>query len=114
MGNREWGIGKRARCAGVASPITHHPSPSWASAAHRKSCCHIWWSFFRNCHTGVPPWLNSSRTTPVDEIDAITMRFIVQLSAFQSLDRKSTRLNSSHLGISYAVFCLKKKKTKDE
>src|SRR5215212_11709727 len=28
----------------------------------------------------------------------------------QGRDRKSTRLNSSHLGISYAVFCLKKKK----
>src|SRR5262245_64715563 len=28
----------------------------------------------------------------------------------QKVDRKSTRLNSSHLGISYAVFCLKKKK----
>src|SRR3712207_8467879 len=28
------------------------------------------------------------------------------------LDRKSTRLNSSHANISYAVFCLKKKKTK--
>src|SRR5258705_9149133 len=28
----------------------------------------------------------------------------------KSLDRKSTRLNSSHLGISYAVFCLKKKR----
>src|SRR5256885_11855601 len=27
-------------------------------------------------------------------------------------DRKSTRLNSSHLVISYAVFCLKKKKTR--
>src|SRR5258705_2838272 len=27
-------------------------------------------------------------------------------------DRKSTRLNSSHLGISYAVFCLKKKRDK--
>src|SRR4051812_49516977 len=27
-----------------------------------------------------------------------------------SLDRKSTRLNSSHMSISYAVFCLKKKK----
>src|SRR5690606_42052441 len=27
------------------------------------------------------------------------------------LDRKSTRLNSSHVKISYAVFCLKKKKT---
>src|SRR5262245_66538976 len=28
-------------------------------------------------------------------------------------DRKSTRLNSSHLGISYAVFCLKKKNQRD-
>src|SRR5262245_20295638 len=28
----------------------------------------------------------------------------------QGIDRKSTRLNSSHLGISYAVFCLKKNK----
>src|ERR1035441_5228533 len=28
----------------------------------------------------------------------------------KAIDRKSTRLNSSHLGISYAVFCLKKKK----
>src|SRR5438034_6553770 len=30
------------------------------------------------------------------------------------LDRKSTRLNSSHTVISYAVFCLKKKKQKNE
>src|SRR2546426_3917132 len=29
-------------------------------------------------------------------------------------DRKSTRLNSSHLVISYAVFCLKKKKKKEQ
>src|SRR5204862_3649272 len=29
-------------------------------------------------------------------------------------DRKSTRLNSSHVEISYAVFCLKKKKTKNK
>src|SRR5256885_8263089 len=29
-------------------------------------------------------------------------------------DRKSTRLNSSHLVISYAVFCLKKKKTRKQ
>src|SRR5690242_21374599 len=31
-----------------------------------------------------------------------------------TLDRKSTRLNSSHMSISYAVFCLKKKKKKAE
>src|SRR5690349_23995091 len=30
--------------------------------------------------------------------------------ALRALDRKSTRLNSSHVEISYAVFCLKKKK----
>src|SRR2546426_4838951 len=34
--------------------------------------------------------------------------FVMSISA----DRKSTRLNSSHLVISYAVFCLKKKKIK--
>src|SRR5947207_6972984 len=33
-------------------------------------------------------------------------------SDFAPDDRKSTRLNSSHTVISYAVFCLKKKKTK--
>src|SRR5688500_19907227 len=33
----------------------------------------------------------------------------IQRSLDRALDRKSTRLNSSHLVISYAVFCLKKK-----
>src|SRR5690606_40963239 len=33
-----------------------------------------------------------------------------RLMAEHGLDRKSTRLNSSHVKISYAVFCLKKKK----
>src|SRR5437899_8923041 len=33
-----------------------------------------------------------------------------QIGSHLNRDRKSTRLNSSHLGISYAVFCLKKKK----
>src|SRR3712207_8935217 len=32
----------------------------------------------------------------------------------RKIDRKSTRLNSSHANISYAVFCLKKKKTIQE
>src|SRR5690606_38451901 len=33
-----------------------------------------------------------------------------EMRSIQQLDRKSTRLNSSHVKISYAVFCLKKKK----
>src|SRR5437870_11820481 len=36
-------------------------------------------------------------------------RVLEYLNAIQSRDRKSTRLNSSHVAISYAVFCLKKK-----
>src|SRR5690349_23095481 len=36
----------------------------------------------------------------------------VQVLSFTLADRKSTRLNSSHVEISYAVFCLKKKKKK--
>src|SRR5215510_6383518 len=35
-------------------------------------------------------------------------------AALRRGDRKSTRLNSSHVAISYAVFCLKKKKKKEE
>src|SRR3712207_8730195 len=40
------------------------------------------------------------------------IRVLQRVSYFFSQDRKSTRLNSSHANISYAVFCLKKKKKK--
>src|SRR2546430_7648134 len=47
-----------------------------------------------------------------DRLDAVLVRELetVDVAAAQQLDRKSTRLNSSHSQISYAVFCLKKKK----
>src|SRR5256885_11656162 len=44
------------------------------------------------------------------EIRARHPRFHLPLPPVRHTDRKSTRLNSSHLVISYAVFCLKKKK----
>src|SRR5688500_19937936 len=40
----------------------------------------------------------------------VPQAFDANRDAKRKLDRKSTRLNSSHLVISYAVFCLKKKK----
>src|SRR5256885_10768533 len=54
---------------------------------------------------GMPHW----------EEDVVAQREHVRLcfelaARFEREDRKSTRLNSSHLVISYAVFCLKKKK----
>src|SRR5690554_2547575 len=42
------------------------------------------------------------------------MKIIRTLRPLAGKDRKSTRLNSSHVRISYAVFCLKKKKTIDQ
>src|SRR5256885_6855473 len=45
-----------------------------------------------------------------DELDLHGMNRQVAAVSVSELDRKSTRLNSSHLVISYAVFCLKKKK----
>src|SRR5947209_9342695 len=43
------------------------------------------------------------------DFDDAGMRLDVALVHRRGLDRKSTRLNSSHANISYAVFCLKKK-----
>src|SRR3712207_7230981 len=40
----------------------------------------------------------------------VALDAVVALSEMPGRDRKSTRLNSSHANISYAVFCLKKKK----
>src|SRR5690349_23732510 len=51
------------------------------------------------------PWCLPARKAP-----PITSRKSIDSSA--EPDRKSTRLNSSHVEISYAVFCLKKKKKK--
>src|SRR5205814_7575408 len=44
--------------------------------------------------------------------DSLNVNGIAPTPPKHERDRKSTRLNSSHLGISYAVFCLKKKKKK--
>src|SRR5258705_9158911 len=52
---------------------------------------------------------------PTNAAPRLRLIFVLIRSVFQNggtswrRDRKSTRLNSSHLGISYAVFCLKKK-----
>src|SRR5690554_6994270 len=43
----------------------------------------------------------------------LTAEPVVQIGVVIGADRKSTRLNSSHVRISYAVFCLKKKKKKN-
>src|ERR1039458_6117514 len=76
---------------------------------------------FDGFYAGTPPW-DIGRPQPaflsLAEAGAIRGRVLdvgcgtgehALMAAGMGLDRKSTRLNSSHLGISYAVFCLKKK-----
>src|SRR2546429_2890973 len=53
-------------------------------------------------------WLSCGSRT----ISSTSYTLPTHTSAFVRRDRKSTRLNSSHGYISYAVFCLKKKKNK--
>src|SRR5256886_11933180 len=56
--------------------------------------------------TGFPRWIRNSTAV------ALGASLVTVLVSCLAGDRKSTRLNSSHSQISYAVFCLKKKKKK--
>src|SRR5699024_12191799 len=59
-------------------------------------------------NTGKPTTLRSVRPGPG------YWECLCSTSSTRWIDRKSTRLNSSHVSISYAVFCLKKKKIREE
>src|SRR2546429_3681890 len=61
----------------------------------------------------IPQWLPRQRTTAAHSSRVLRrIGFLpVSFTRRRARDRKSTRLNSSHGYISYAVFCLKKKKT---
>src|SRR3712207_8223755 len=55
----------------------------------------------------------STRRRSRDSVERAIFR-VLRPVGIAFLDRKSTRLNSSHAHISYAVFCFKKKKNKNE
>src|SRR3712207_7867957 len=57
-------------------------------------------------------WLASPVSGSLEASAARSVRWRVSHASVRPKDRKSTRLNSSHANISYAVFCLKKKKKK--
>src|SRR5690606_41852505 len=60
-------------------------------------------------HDALPIYV-STRQTPSARLVVDDVLILLALVAVATRDRKSTRLNSSHVKISYAVFCLKKKK----
>src|SRR3989442_10838746 len=61
------------------------------------------------------PYRRSSDLVPhLKKVDPVLAQVIDKVGIYKGWpDRKSTRLNSSHVRISYAVFCLKKKKKPD-
>src|SRR5690606_15420117 len=61
--------------------------------------------------TGVHKYVVHAQHPNCPNVDS-TLNFDIDVQPNPSVDRKSTRLNSSHVKISYAVFCLKKKKTR--
>src|SRR5690554_669216 len=76
----------------------------------------------RHCHKDHPKSLKSSAVAGYDSIRGTASELLQprpkkgdwdqrRFRGLTTQDRKSTRLNSSHVRISYAVFCLKKKKT---
>src|SRR5437868_9048633 len=73
-------------------------------------------TLFRSGRTAMPHLPSSRRQVMMDAGLSNTTAFVSStlkvVPTELVIDRKSTRLNSSHVSISYAVFCLKKKKKK--
>src|SRR5690625_5915218 len=61
-------------------------------------------------HHGAAGELNASQEASEGSEEATEASAKAAAASQERRDRKSTRLNSSHVAISYAVFCLKKKK----
>src|SRR5207253_10232190 len=83
----------------------HDALPIWSAPTAAPGTQGQWltgsaaWSSTASCSSAAQAKLKAARESP----------WLSAMSA-RRLDRKSTRLNSSHVAISYAVFCLKKKK----
>src|SRR5690554_7620339 len=99
---RESRYSKREECFIVGLIINDHDFKKYYENLDMTSSSD--WETFKQAYTINQLTLN--------EKDALTsLKFLPDLTLMphQMEDRKSTRLNSSHVRISYAVFCLKKK-----
>src|SRR5258707_9881786 len=93
--------------------VAGRPRPSAPPAGN--SCLRFFF-FFNDTATTEIYTLSLHDALPICGVDrllgsVLDLRFKLVAEVLDHGDRKSTRLNSSHANISYAVFCLKKKKT---
>src|SRR5438045_2977883 len=83
--------------------LARRVEPKWMSD-------HLCWTGVhgKNLHDLLPiPYTQEALDHVVSRVQLV-QDFLGRVLVLENVDRKSTRLNSSHLGISYAVFCLKK------
>src|SRR5574340_1368427 len=86
------------------SPLDKNPMPGHHSELHPVNEVNTKGQFFRASFGKKPQVPKTAR-------QAASLPWDISRGKRSSIDRKSTRLNSSHQKISYAVFCLKKKKS---
>src|SRR5207253_2352798 len=91
--------------SGTHNSILLSRSHKWSSRGYEKRA-------YRESFTPCSGEWPSANHSNYDTVPGQSKRFFPRADCDYALDRKSTRLNSSHVAISYAVFCLKKKKKK--
>src|SRR5439155_25271249 len=106
-----------------SGPVRHAP-PAISTIAFTIPSVYIFFfthpptpeTYTLSLHDALPIW-RGRRRRGLDEcadqelgLEQRAYGIAEDLLRYHRLDRKSTRLNSSHVAISYAVFCLKKKK----
>src|SRR3712207_8083749 len=89
----------------------HDALPIWSARRHIAQLCVAIEAYARAPDGRAPHHRSPAPVPPVPATGRLPLG-TVPTDAGAASDRKSTRLNSSHANISYAVFCLKKKKHK--
>src|SRR5690606_42060344 len=97
--------------SGLYSLSLHDALPICLSS---MTCAGIGASIYKSLPMPISPWMGGIAGAVVggliDSFIQPARPAVASVRYFHCQDRKSTRLNSSHVKISYAVFCLKKKK----
>src|SRR5262245_49152078 len=94
----------------VAALPKHKQNPGTARERAKRARAHAQHRAHKQGRTTKPPSATAQRYAQTWVLFTTAPTVVQAVAEYAQRDRKSTRLNSSHLGISYAVFCLKKKK----
>src|SRR5262245_15935968 len=95
-----------------AANILGYAKPGLHASGNRESAERAMAALARFIGKSIEDTARAILDIATDKVIPVVDDLIAEYKLDRDQDRKSTRLNSSHLGISYAVFCLKKKKKK--